>query len=187
MARAERRAVAMRIVIEQPVPGVRHSLQDKEGGPLDPKVSVAGEPLAFDFTIGVEPGPKFFGDQVRREGPQRRFVYIRIGDLAGDPASPWSRRMKIDIHDIARRRAPGAGGKRYGQGRHARLCDGAAGWAEHRLTEVAAVGWVAAVRDPRRKPGPMRTGLGSPSGPRLSPGIINFAFLKLRHPGSSPG
>lgn len=101
MARAERRAVAMRIVIEQPVPGVRHSLQDKEGGPLDPKVSVAGEPLAFDFTIGVEPGPKFFGDQVRREGPQRRFVYIRIGDLAGDPASPWSRRMKIDIHDIA--------------------------------------------------------------------------------------
>jgi hypothetical protein len=100
MARTERRAVAMRIVIEQPVPGVRHSLQDRNGGPLDPKASAAGEPLVFDFTIGVEPGPRFFGDQVRREGPQRRFVYIRIGDLAGDPASPWSRRMKIDIHDM---------------------------------------------------------------------------------------
>lgn len=102
MARAEQHAIAIRIVIDQPVAGVRHSLQDKDGGPLDAKASVAGEPLAFDFTIRVGPGPKFFGDQVRREGPERRFVYIRIGDLAGDPGSPWSRRMKIDIHDIGR-------------------------------------------------------------------------------------
>ena len=54
----------------------------------------------FDFPIRVAPGPRFLGDQVRREGPQRRFVYVRIGDLAGDASSPWSRRMKIDIHDI---------------------------------------------------------------------------------------
>ncbi len=60
----------------------------------------AGEPLAFDFPVRIAPGPRFFGDQVRREGPVRRFVYIRIGELAGDAASPWSRRMKIDIHDI---------------------------------------------------------------------------------------
>ncbi|MBL8648831.1 MAG: hypothetical protein JNL35_00310 [Sphingopyxis sp.] len=100
MARAEQHEIAMRIVIDQPVAGVRHSLQDKDGGPIDPKASVAGEPLSFDFTIRVGPGPKFYGDQVRREGPQRRFVYIRIGTLAGDPASPWNRRMKIDIHDI---------------------------------------------------------------------------------------
>ncbi len=90
----------MRIVIEQPVAGVPHSLQDKDGGPLGAKASISGESLAFDFTIRVGPGPKFFGDQVRREGAERRFVYIRIGDLAGDPRSPWSRRMKIDIHDI---------------------------------------------------------------------------------------
>ena len=30
----------------------------------------------------------------------RRFVYVRIGTSAGDCASPWTRRMKIDIHDI---------------------------------------------------------------------------------------
>ena len=90
----------MRIVIEAPVPGVLHSLQSKDGHPLDPKVSKSGEPLAFDFSVRVAPGPKFFGDQVRREGPERRFVYIRIGQSAGDCASPWSRRMKIDIHDI---------------------------------------------------------------------------------------
>jgi hypothetical protein len=90
----------MRIVIENPVPGVLHSLQAKDGRPLEPKRSAAGEALAFEFPVRVAPGPKFFGDQVRREGPVRRFVYIRVGQAASDHASPWSRRMKIDIHDI---------------------------------------------------------------------------------------
>lgn len=80
--------------------GVAHSLQSGDGGPLDPQCSNAGEPLAFDFTIRVAPGPKFFGEQVRREGPERRFIYVRIGQMAGDLDLPWTRRMKIDIHDI---------------------------------------------------------------------------------------
>lgn len=100
MAKADERPVNLRIIIERPVPDVLHSLQAKDDQPLDPKSSPAGEPLHFDFSIRVAPGPKFFGDQVRREGAERRFVYIRIGQMAGDPASPWSRRMKIDIHDI---------------------------------------------------------------------------------------
>lgn len=100
MARADQAVIAFRIVIEQPVIGVLYSLQAKDDLPLDPKSSRKGEPLKFDFPVRVAPGPKFFGDQVRREGPARRFVYIRIGQLAGDASSPWSRRMKIDIHDI---------------------------------------------------------------------------------------
>lgn len=100
MAKSDQRPVNLRIIIERPVIGVLHSLQAKDDHPLDPKRSMAGEPLSFDVPIRVAPGPKFFGDQVRREGPERRFVYIRIGQMAGDPASPWSRRMKIDIHDI---------------------------------------------------------------------------------------
>ena len=59
--------------------------------------------MAFDFPLRVArtaEGARFFGRQVRREGPVRRFVYVRIGTAAGDPASPWTRRMKIDIHDI---------------------------------------------------------------------------------------
>jgi len=113
MARADQTEISMRLVIEQPVVGVLHSLQAKDDLPLDPKCSRKGEPLVFDFSIRVGPGPKFFGDQVRREGPVRRFVYIRVGQLAGDPTSPWSRRMKIDIHDIGdellKRAAHGAG------------------------------------------------------------------------------
>jgi hypothetical protein len=100
MTRGEQREIRMRIVIENPVPGVLHSLQSKDGHPLDPKKAEAGKPLSFDFPIRFADGPKFFGDQVRREGPLRRFVYIRVGQSAGDFASRWSRRMKIDIHDI---------------------------------------------------------------------------------------
>jgi hypothetical protein len=100
MPRADQTEIRLRIVVEQPVPGVLHSLQSGDDQPLDPKSSPSGEPLAFDFPVRIAPGPRFFGDQVRREGPTRRFVYIRIGAMAGDRASPWSRRMKIDIHDI---------------------------------------------------------------------------------------
>ena len=101
MAKADQTEIGLRIIIEQPVAGVRYSLQSKDDHPLDSKVSCDGEPLLFGLPIRVAPGPKFFGDQVRREGPVRRFIYIRVGQLAGDPpSSPWSRRMKIDIHDI---------------------------------------------------------------------------------------
>jgi hypothetical protein len=100
MARADQTEINLRIIIKRPVIGVLHSLQSKDDLPLDPKSSINGEPLIFDVAVRVGPGPKFFGDQVRREGPVRRFVYIRVGQYAGDPSSPWSRRMKIDIHDI---------------------------------------------------------------------------------------
>lgn len=100
MARADQTEIRMRIVITNPVPGVAHSLQSGNDGVLDAKASPGGEPLSFDFRVRIAPGPKFFGDQVRREGPVRRFVYVRIGQMAGDHASPWSRRMKIDIHDL---------------------------------------------------------------------------------------
>jgi hypothetical protein len=100
MAQTDQSVINLRIIIERPVIGVLHSLQAKDESPLDPKCSREGEALPFDFQIRIGSGSKFFGDQVRREGPARRFVYIRVGQLAGDPSSPWSRRMKIDIHDI---------------------------------------------------------------------------------------
>ncbi|QGP79065.1 DUF5990 family protein [Sphingobium sp. CAP-1] len=100
MARADQIEIGMRIVIDRPVEGVCYSLQDKDGHPLGPQCGRSGEALAFDFAVRIAPGPKFFGDQVQREEPERRFVYIRVGQLAGDPASLWSRRIKIDIHDL---------------------------------------------------------------------------------------
>lgn len=68
----------MRLTVEGPVAGVRHSLQDKASKPVDPRTAVAGEDLSFDFAIRIAEGPRFYGEQVRSEGPERRFVYIAV-------------------------------------------------------------------------------------------------------------
>lgn len=108
MAALARTEIRMRLVVESPVPGVAHSLQDKKSAPVDAKTSTAGESLAFDFAIRIAEGPKFYGEQVRSEGPERRFVYIAVGRQAGGHDPEWSRRMKIDIHDIPQKLLDGA-------------------------------------------------------------------------------
>ena len=100
MARPSQTEIRMRLVIASPVAGVAHSLQDKKSRPVDVKTSENGSALTFDFSIRIAAGPKFFGEQVRSEGPERRFVYIAIGQQAGQTDSCWNRRMKIDIHTI---------------------------------------------------------------------------------------
>lgn len=91
--------IILRLTIADPVPGVAYSLQNKKSEPVG--MVVAGDrPLSFDVPVAVAPGPRFLGEFVRREGPARRFVYIAIGGQAGDAASPWSRRAKIDIQDL---------------------------------------------------------------------------------------
>ena len=90
--------VTLRLIIDDPVPGVRYSLQ-KDDMPFEPRTAGEG-PLAFEVPITLQPDGRMTGPFVRREGPVRRFVYIRIGTSAGDHAAAWSRRAKIDIHDI---------------------------------------------------------------------------------------
>ena len=90
--------ITLRLTIADPVPGVRYSLQ-KDDAPFEP-VTASDGPLPFDVPIRLSDDGRVLGPFVRREGPARRFVYIRIGSSAGDHASPWSRRAKIDIHDI---------------------------------------------------------------------------------------
>lgn len=98
-AMAAGQQIILRLTIADPVPGVAYSLQNKKSEPVG--MVVAGDrPLSFDVPVAVAPGPRFLGEFVRREGPARRFVYIAIGGQAGDAASPWSRRAKIDIQDL---------------------------------------------------------------------------------------
>lgn len=92
--------VTLRLIIDDPVPGVRYSLQ-KDDMPFEPHTAGEG-PLVFEVPITLQPDGRMTGPFVRREGPVRRFVYIRIGTSAGDHAAAWSRRAKIDIHDIPR-------------------------------------------------------------------------------------
>jgi hypothetical protein len=96
---AARQQITLRLTIRDPVPGVTYSLQNKKSEPVE--VVVAGDrPLSFDVPVHVAPGRRFLGEFVRSEGPARRFVYIAIGGQAGDSSSLWSRRAKIDIHDL---------------------------------------------------------------------------------------
>jgi len=90
--------ITLRLTIADPVPGVRYSLQ-KDDAPQEP-VTATDAPLSFDVPIRLADDGRMLGPFVRREGKERRFVYIRIGASAGDHASAWSRRAKIDIHDI---------------------------------------------------------------------------------------
>jgi hypothetical protein len=90
--------ITLRLTIADPVPGVRYSLQ-QDDMPFEP-VTATGAPLSFDVPIRLADDNRVLGPFVRREGKERRFVYIRIGTSAGDHASEWSRRAKIDIHDI---------------------------------------------------------------------------------------
>jgi hypothetical protein len=90
--------ITLRLTIADPAPGVRYSLQ-RDDAPFGP-VTATGAPLSFDVPVRLSTDGRFLGPFVRREGPSRRFVYIRIGQSAGDCLSPWTRRAKIDIHDI---------------------------------------------------------------------------------------
>ncbi len=99
--------MTLRLIIDDPVPGVRYSLQ-KDDLPFEPRTAGEG-PLTFELPVTVHPDGRLTGPFVRREGAERRFVYIRIGTSAGDHAAAWSRRAKIDIHDIPHAlRLPGA-------------------------------------------------------------------------------
>jgi hypothetical protein len=100
MARSPQTEIRLRFLVEDPVAGVVHSLQDKQNRPVAARRAEPGAPLTFDFPVRVAPGPRFLGAFVRSEGPARRFVYIAVGQPAGDHGSCWSRRMKIDIHDV---------------------------------------------------------------------------------------
>jgi len=100
MSGSPKTEIRLRFIVENPVPGVAYSLQDRKSSPVDAAVSKDGGPLAFEFPINLAAGPKLSGEFVRREGPERRFVYIAIGQQAGQQGTPWSRRMKIDIHGI---------------------------------------------------------------------------------------
>lgn len=93
------RPITLRLIVADPVPGVRYSLQDKVNTPVDPQAATDAA-MSLEVTITLTDDGRMTGPFVRREGPMRRFVYIAIGTSAGDHDSAWSRRAKIDVHDI---------------------------------------------------------------------------------------
>lgn len=101
MAAATRDNVLLRLSVIDPPKGVAHSLQGKDSAPVEPRMST-GKTLRFEIPVRLEAGKtghRFLGDFVRTEGKARRFVYVAIGRPAGQPATEWSRRAKVDLPD----------------------------------------------------------------------------------------
>jgi hypothetical protein len=90
--------ITLRLTTADPIEGVAYSLQNKANTPVDPRIADDG-PISFDVPVTLSDDGRLTGPFVRREGPSRRFVYIAIGTSAGQH-SEWSRRAKIDVHDI---------------------------------------------------------------------------------------
>lgn len=91
--------ITLRLTIADPVAGLHYSLQDKTNAPVD--AVIAGEdPLSFDVPVRLSDDGRMLGPFVRTEEPTRRFVYIAIGGQAGGDERVFSRRAKIDVHDI---------------------------------------------------------------------------------------
>ncbi|NBW06610.1 MAG: hypothetical protein EBR82_01120 [Caulobacteraceae bacterium] len=90
--------ITLRLTIADPVPGMTYSLQDQKSVPVGP-VTATDAPLSFDVPVKLSDDNRLTGPFVRREGPERRFVYIAIGAQAG-AHTLVSRRAKIDVHQL---------------------------------------------------------------------------------------
>ena len=94
--------ISLRIVLQNPVAGTLYGLQ-KGKGPNYETVQAQqgkGQDLTFDFTAHVKDAngslPTLVGPFV--QGPAgSRFIYIVIGNYAGQTKTSWSGRMKVPL------------------------------------------------------------------------------------------
>ena len=104
MARKPQPELALRIVVEDPVPGVRMRLQRGRDELVEPTL-VTPSAAVFDFAVRVgaarpDGRPNFLGPFAQGP-PARRFIYVNSGRQAGQNDSCWDRRAKIPLGQIA--------------------------------------------------------------------------------------
>ena len=94
------------VVVDDPVPGVAVALQRGASGKAElvPPAERTDQALRFDFAVTVDGmladgRPRLLGPCVQGP-PAGRFVYLCIGQSAGQCGSPWSRRAKVPLGGI---------------------------------------------------------------------------------------
>jgi hypothetical protein len=99
------RELTLRIVIEQPPPGVDFALQKGSGKLYETvqKQRSDGKDVVFEFKPSLREGlsgtAALAGPFVQGP-PRQRFVYVDIGTYAGQADSCWSRRLKVPLDGI---------------------------------------------------------------------------------------
>jgi hypothetical protein len=96
----------IRIIIEQPPPGVDFALQKGSGKAYEAvqRQRSEGKDLTFEFQPsireGIAGGIAALGGPFVQGPPRQRFIYIDIGAYAGQADSCYSRRLKIPLDGI---------------------------------------------------------------------------------------
>ena len=96
--------IQLRIIVDDPVPGVYLRLQRGKDELVDATSETAKE-VTFDFTARIgtplpSGAPNFLGPFTQGP-PAVRFVYIRVGRSAGQPNTAFDRRAKIPLGGIS--------------------------------------------------------------------------------------
>jgi hypothetical protein len=93
-----------RIVVVDPLSGVTYALQRVRSELLPPARSTATE-LVFEFSLtiaDIDADPPRLTGEFAQGPPNKRFVYVNSGTMAGQAGSPWTRRAKVPLYGIAR-------------------------------------------------------------------------------------
>ncbi len=101
--RAERFELPIRIVVEDPVPGLAIALQRGKGSKvtLVRPSSRSLDAVVFDLDVTVDERlpdgrPRLLGPCVQGP-PEARFVYLSVGRYAGQANSEWGGRVKVRL------------------------------------------------------------------------------------------
>ena len=95
--------IDLEITLKKPLEGIGFCLQKGKDEKIDYQIS-NGEDITFAFSVRVKEGkggsPNFLGDFTQGNSNER-FVYICIGQYAGQKDTEWARRVKIKLSSIS--------------------------------------------------------------------------------------
>lgn len=96
--------ITLEIVLVAPPKGVGFCLQKGKSELVDYQDST-GDDIRFSISVRVKQGkhgvPNFLGEFTQGT-PKERFVYVCIGEYAGQRDAEWARRVKIHLSSISR-------------------------------------------------------------------------------------
>lgn len=105
--RDDRFELALGVAVVDPVPGLAIALQTGGAGAseLIAPHAAGNRPISFMFDVTVEGSladgrPRLLG-RVVQGPPGARFVYLCVGQYAGQSESPWSGRVKVPLSDLS--------------------------------------------------------------------------------------
>jgi hypothetical protein len=97
--------VPFRVIVDKPLAGVAMLVQKGRDELLRPTTSSEAK-LVFDFDVTVDlngDNPNFLGKFA--QGPKdARFVYVNSGAYAGQAVTCWSRRAKLSLMSIGKKK-----------------------------------------------------------------------------------